>query len=663
MLVGLFEKIWSMSVVGCYIILVVMLVRFLLQKCERKYSYLLWFVVFLNLCLPITIQGAFSLLPRAMFTWTQVKQEEVQDIYSLSFPMEDSSIFEGKQEEQQRKPSGERELAEIFSGQSDASKGVVNTAVSEIQQPKVFWQQRVSYLWLVVVLLLWGISIIKCVKLNRSLRECRDTGFWLEKGIVVAKDLEAPFLWGVRRPIIYLPETMEEIERNYIIAHERHHRKRFDHISKLIVFVVVTLHWFNPLVWAAYALFVRDMEISCDEAVLRHSKQDIKKQYASSLLKYAARQNGFVFTPLTFGEPSLKSRIRNVLGYRKQGLLLTIVSVMVVCFTACGLLTRPMEKTETEKHTVSSETVEEGYGESVTSSMENEKAGEMDFPEADITNTTLIQQLVDEEPEWVKTLLSICEENHGNARDFGWENSVLPVFADMTGEEEAVYGDNGELCADNDYMLECWMNLPDGTALKELHFDLQQEMNNHAWVKAFVSGVFYHRGQVFIVLPAGGTGEGLMIVNFSPNAPQDYQIHSYEGISAWFGEIVMIGEDICVHGANGSYPWRINVEGWEITSTAKEFAETQKRVEAYRKALKKEEAEQLSLQWFYASGRIEDVEIYTGYLGEDVGSERAIIYVAFQERECVGCILMGTETGEIEYLSVKPSASTIHSEK
>ena len=125
----------------------------------------------------------------------------------------------------------------------------------------------------------------------------------------------------------------------------------------------------------------------------------------------------------------------------------------------------------------------------------------------------------------------------------------------------------------------------------------------------------------------------------------------------------MIGEDICVHGANGSYPWRINVEGWEITSAAKEFAETQKRVETYRKALKKEEAEQLSLQWFYASGRIEDVEIYTGYLGEDVGSERAIIYVAFQERECVGCILMGTETGEIEYLSVKPGASTIHSEK
>ncbi len=986
MLVDLFGTIWNMSVFGCYIILVVMLLRLLLNKCGHKYSFLLWFVVFLNLCLPISIEGPFSLVPTVWVEWTQAWKEEStlpeQEIISADEQEKRLEMLPGMEQPEGTEihyvqlPVGEADLNEVqLEGmkeatfqelikdleQQDASKQAeitnadrVDTVSSEQEnvlsmdgtaQTDISWQRIACYLWIVVIAVLWGLNIVKSILLSRKLRSCRTEGMLLSDDVVVAKGLEAPFLWGLWKPVIYLPENVEGEEKSYILAHESYHRKRFDHITKLVVFVIVTIHWFNPFVWAAYALFVRDMEISCDEAVLVQSKTDIKKQYAASLLKYAAKQNGFVFSPLTFGEPSLKARIQNVLRYQKRGLVLTVVAVTVVCLTACGLITRPVaeeqlvqlgntsnnaeniktqerEPGETKEPNLHSGTAQkpvaqpettdapvdtpllpeyiqyppyfyevlcagevEGIGQlqrdegiehsytlpekaadyqgtqptysanrtilleegavvqmdwlsldkdlilenlsfdmkdaftqaGVSHGMlvdvfydrdwnkvfvlvnsynmtevhqdykevtwllefapeapqdyqmecydtngawfgecrrlgdsiflhagagttpyeinlltkegrnceseysiakqtiqsfaknyakEHEKevgvqwfsavaqyedvtifsgivAEDMDFPEvatiylarqngkiiqamlveaengevvllqtvpeADISTMDIagIQQPAEQESEWVKTIMRILEENDGNARDFGWENSVLPVFADMTGEEEAVYGDNGEVSEDNAYTLECWMKLPDGRTLEALCFELRQEMENHAWVKAFVSGVFFHRGHVFMALPAGGTGEGVMIVNFSPDRPQEYQIHAYEGISTWFGEIVMIGEDICIHGANGSYPWRINVEGWELSSTAKEFAETKKRAEAYIKALERADATQLSLQWFYASGKIDDMEIYTGYIGEDVGSVKATIYTAFQDRECVGCMVVNEEMNQV----------------
>ena len=136
---------------------------------------------------------------------------------------------------------------------------------------------------------------------------------------------------------------MDAEEYTYIIAHENYHRKRRDYIFKPLFFLIVVIHWFNPLVWAAYLLFVRDMEISCDEAVIAGASEDIRKQYAESLLKYAARQNRYTLTPITFGEPSLKCRIQNVLQYKEQNTLISAFVLCAVVVAMAGLFFNPRQ--------------------------------------------------------------------------------------------------------------------------------------------------------------------------------------------------------------------------------------------------------------------------------------------------------------------------------
>ncbi|MBQ7776457.1 MAG: M56 family metallopeptidase [Lachnospiraceae bacterium] len=973
--VGLFEKILSMSLCSCYAILVVLLMRLLLQKCERKYSFLLWFVVFLNLCLPISIEGPFSLIPNAWMEWTNGFGKGDETVLQGSISTEEEQ-FAGSGQEQPSKQieihyvemdwnadtvdaSQKQQVYEELpadlekdnlqeSSVADTEKETTEDVLAEVtpltgnRLSLPSKQEAATFIWLTVIAVIGGVSLFRGLALSRKLKKSRADKEVSAEGIVCTKDVDVPFLWGIWNPMIYLPESMEEAEKSYIIAHESYHRKRRDHITKPMVFVIVLVHWFNPLVWLAYALFVRDMEISCDEAVLSHAKEDIKKQYASSLLKYAARQNGFVLSPLTFGEPSLKSRIQNVLCYKKKGIVLTVIAVCVVGLTSCGLILRPesgqveppaiidlpedvkepenvpaptlkpkatnapvqeallpqylhypsylyeilcyretgvmsknLKRDEGVLHSyaddyaaasasapayaakrdifledgalcnikwlklgddftlekltfdLSDRFAEEGlsqgslvdifydeewnkvfllvnaftmpeeeaekpykeitwllefapespnnysiekyettgawFGEcvrvgdsiflhggagsvpfeidlvtkegrscqqeydsakqmvedfsktyeaehdvsvgihwfSATAQYENVTIftgivqDDMDTPilatiylarqngeivpamlideeTGEITldsnaATTIVQSIgmsqvpaeLEENTEWMQRIWEISNENGGNARDFGWENSVLPVFYEMTGNEEDVYEDNGEVSIDTDYTLECWMKLQDGTLLENLSFDLKQEMEAHTWTKAFVNGVFYREdlGQVYIALPVMDKSGGILIIDFPKNAPGEYEVHIYEGMSVWFGECVMVGEDICFHAANGSCPWRVNTESWEIYHTVEEFAQTKTIAEAYCKQLAEQNGKQYSLQWFYASGCIDGVEIYTGYIGDDVSTTEAIIYTGFKDGEWQGSTIVQEQTVEAtggEQLSQKP---------
>ncbi len=161
-----------------------------------------------------------------------------------------------------------------------------------------------------------------------------------EERIYIVRNLSSPCLWGLFRPVICLPEGLEESELDYILCHERCHKKRGDHIAKWVLFLITAMHWFNPFAWLAYSFCCKDMEISCDEAVLGQAGEDVRKAYAASLLKYAARQNGYLFAPLTFGEPSLRSRVSNILHYRKQGAFVCGATLVIVLLVGAGLLLR-----------------------------------------------------------------------------------------------------------------------------------------------------------------------------------------------------------------------------------------------------------------------------------------------------------------------------------
>lgn len=344
----LFSKILQMSLIGCYCIMIVLVARCFLRRIGRKYSYYLWLIVFINLCIPFSIFSSFSLIPRNIASVTfedtelskaQLKENEPDD--SNGAP--NIVVFD-----QNGLMSYEKNKTEVLSDKEAGiqTTGTSNTGFGLLKEISYFalWEKALPWLeiiWILGVCFFVFYSIQKTVRLEAWIRKVKGKDSSSKEGIVEVEGLESAFLWGGLHPTIYLPKGMEPEEQVYILAHEQCHRRRKDHLVKIFIYGVTVLHWFNPLIWVAYSLCCKDIEISCDESVLEHSDKNIRRAYAESLLKYAAKQNHYVMNPLTFGEPSVKSRISNVLEYRKKSVVVSVVALVLTGVVAAGLLMRP----------------------------------------------------------------------------------------------------------------------------------------------------------------------------------------------------------------------------------------------------------------------------------------------------------------------------------
>lgn len=347
----LIRRILEMSLVGSYCILLLLPVRWLLKKRERRYVYYLWFVGFLNLMVPFSLQGRVSLIPKQVAGFSIIQQIEKPE-----------PVLQAKEE---ASPDKQDSLMEHEEGRQNIDSGKEGTESSQLEESSKKFQNHVMGIWkkaafyagtlwrnqadLLSIIWFMGLSAILLFhavyvpRLKKQISSDKWTCWDPEKRIAEVEGLSSPFLWGFLHPIIFLPANLDDQERKYIIAHENFHRKRKDSIVKMVFFLITAVHWFNPVVWMAWALFCGDMEVSCDEAVLADTREDIKKQYAQSLLKYAASQNGYLMAPLTFGEPSVKTRIKSVLRFRKRNALMTGVTGAVVALMAIGLIVRPIE--------------------------------------------------------------------------------------------------------------------------------------------------------------------------------------------------------------------------------------------------------------------------------------------------------------------------------
>lgn len=332
----LFSKILEMSLIGSYCILLVLPVRLLLLKCERKYAYYLWLAVFLNLSMPFALPGKVSLIPRQVAEISIVQKEDM-----------DQRAVTGMPEEFQKSSGSEKENRTEVSKPpvTEGKTGQEPVSLVQMQEQKNSpqWSFLLQIIWLSGLFGIMAFNLAHMFRINKGVSKDKWVFWDAEKRIAEIKGLASPFLWGILRPVIFLPAGLEGEERTYIIAHECIHRKRMDSILKIVIFLITAVHWFNPVVWAAWILFCRDMEISCDEAVLAEAEENRKKQYAQSLLKFAAAQNGYLMAPLTFGEPSVKARIKNVLRFQKKNALLTGMAGVVAAVMALGLAVRPVE--------------------------------------------------------------------------------------------------------------------------------------------------------------------------------------------------------------------------------------------------------------------------------------------------------------------------------
>lgn len=337
MLEKCFVGILNMSLTACIIIPVVIALRFLLRKAPKLFSYILWSVVLFRLICPVSFSAAFSLLgaldapktERGQISYISVSTEEMPAaIGNQPIPVTDTV------------PDG---AALAKTPAADPMK--IALAVG-------------TWIWIAGISALFLYSVVTLVKLKRKLKTAR----YERDNIYIAENLTTPFVCGFFAPKIYLPAALEGEEKAYILMHEQIHIRRGDHIVKILGYLALCAHWFNPLVWAAFFLSGRDMEMSCDEAVIRKMGSSVKKEYSASLLNLATGRRIVGGVPLAFGEGDTGGRIKNVLGYKKPAAMLIGAAAVLLVAAAAVLLANPRKISASEGAEPAGELTEVLYG-------------------------------------------------------------------------------------------------------------------------------------------------------------------------------------------------------------------------------------------------------------------------------------------------------------
>lgn len=369
-----FIGVLNMSLTACVVILAVVFFRLLLRRRARIFSYVLWIAVLFRLLCPVSIPGPGSLLGVLQSgTNVQGRMEYVtQDIGLQAQP--------------------EVKLSELGGGDGIGVKlpeASPETSVNPVQ----IWLFVGSCIWVVGLAVMGCYTLVSCVKLRERLKNA-----WHERGRIYRFAGEGtPFVAGIFRTRIYLPESLTEEEERFVLRHEETHVRRHDPLWRLLAWAALCVHWFNPLVWLAFFLSERDMEMACDEAVIRELGSGVKKAYTTSLLTMAAGHRRAVGTPIAFGEHDTGSRIRNVLRYRKPKRGLTIL-LAVVCVALLGwMMVNPggsPEGTDTE-NAASADAVDSSENEETDSAEETNDPNSAETPETVAVTTENYAELAE----------------------------------------------------------------------------------------------------------------------------------------------------------------------------------------------------------------------------------------------------------------------------
>lgn len=325
------------------VILAVLLVRLILRRQPKKYNYLLWSVVGIRMLFRIQLPARFSLLSIWHFL--------MQRISGIQFLTDSPKVTNMQRLTDLQAGTQNLQPAEQFitgqtvtgatQGLSQAGSGLGSGVNQILQICMLIWIAGM------IVLLLYGIlSYFKCRRMTVQ-------AVHMEGNIWECDHLTTPFVLGIVRPRIYIPFHLSAEEKPYILAHETYHIKRGDPIVRLLAFVLLTFYWINPFVWLAYFLMIRDMEMSCDEAVLLQLGTKIRKAYSNSLLTFATGRKQVTFSPLAFGESDTSGRIKNILDFKKPKVWGSFLAILAVILAAVFCLTG--QKTEDDTSASQSE--------------------------------------------------------------------------------------------------------------------------------------------------------------------------------------------------------------------------------------------------------------------------------------------------------------------
>lgn len=299
----IFATLLNMSIVASFMVLAVIILRLILKKSPKWIRCVMWGMVAVRLIIPFSFESKFSLIPNA---------QEVNSTSSTTTSYINSSV-------------------ESYA----PTQATTNP-------PDVL--SILSIVWVVGVALMLAYLIFSYIRLSRmvvgSVR--------LKENIWLCDHISSPFVLGVFKPKIYLFSSMDESQNKYVIAHEQAHLKRFDNVWKPMGFLLLSIYWFNPLIWFAYWLFIKDIELACDESVVKTFNLNDKKAYSDALLSCSSTIKTALACPLAFGESNVKQRIKSVLSYKKPKFYVVVGTVLACIIAFVLFMTNPIGAIENE---------------------------------------------------------------------------------------------------------------------------------------------------------------------------------------------------------------------------------------------------------------------------------------------------------------------------
>lgn len=329
----IFMKICNMSLTATYCIAAVILLRLLLKKQPKIFSYLLWSVVLFRLLCPVSISGDYSLLRMDTNLISQENFSGFRGARIAALLGRDTVMSSDMPEVNGYGISDIRTVT--------AEPGFYAQEAGRMLQ-KVFAVG--GWIWIAGLIVLTAYSFWTTLRFRKLLQGASQ----VEDNVFEMEGLATPFVFGIARPRIYLPAHLQAEERKFVLEHERVHIARKDYLIKILAWGTVCLHWFNPVVWLAYKLMEKDMEMSCDEGVIRKLGYDVRKEYSNALLSLSCDRLKLGGCPIAFGEGAVKSRVQNILTYHKKAVVTIALMVVLICVTVIGLSMNPVEASNDE---------------------------------------------------------------------------------------------------------------------------------------------------------------------------------------------------------------------------------------------------------------------------------------------------------------------------
>lgn len=309
----LFLKIVNMSISASWLVLAVLVLRLVLKKAPKWCNVLLWGIVAIRLICPFSFESAWSLIPSA--------ETVPMNIEMAASPAIDSGV--------------------------GAINSVVNPVIGAVFAPAPVASANPLQIWIPVLAVIWLIGVAVLLVYTAAsywcLRRKLDTAVRYRDHIFQSENVQSPFVLGILRPRIYLPFKMNGQDLGHVVAHEQSHICRKDHWWKPLGFLLLTIHWFNPLMWLAYIFLCRDIELACDEKVIQALGNEQRADYSQALLACSVNHRRIAACPLAFGEVGVKERVKSVMNYKKPAFWVVILAVISCLVVAVCFLTNPRQ--------------------------------------------------------------------------------------------------------------------------------------------------------------------------------------------------------------------------------------------------------------------------------------------------------------------------------